>query len=154
VVTKAYGAYAGDKPLKPIDIERRQLGPYDVQIGIAYCGVCHSALHQVRSEWGDTIYPCVPDHDIVGHVSAVGNEAMKFKVGDTVSVSRIVDPCQRCLSCNDGLEQYCEHGFTGTYNCRTPDAPGHTLSAYSQQIVVKESSRASQRSSRRTPRSS
>jgi uncharacterized zinc-type alcohol dehydrogenase-like protein len=138
MVTKAYGAYAGDKPLEPIDIERRQPGRNDVQIEIAYCGVCHSDLHQVRSEWGGTIYPCVPGHEIVGHVSAVGSEVTKFKVGDTVGVGCMVDSCQRCISCDDGEEQYCEHGFTGTYNFPTPDAPGHTLGGYSQRIVVKD----------------
>jgi uncharacterized zinc-type alcohol dehydrogenase-like protein len=138
MVTKAYGAYAGDKPLEPIDIERRQPGRNDVQIEIAYCGVCHSDLHQVRSEWGGTIYPCVPGHEIVGHVSAVGSEVTKFKVGDMVGVGCMVDSCQRCISCDDGEEQYCEHGFTGTYNFPTPDAPGHTLGGYSQRIVVKD----------------
>jgi alcohol dehydrogenase (NADP+) len=138
MVTKAYGAYAGDKPLEPIDIERRQPGPNDVQIEIAYCGVCHSDLHQVRSEWGGTIYPCVPGHEIVGHVSAVGSEVTKFKVGDMVGVGCMVDSCQHCISCDDGEEQYCEHGFTGTYNFPTPDAPGHTLGGYSQRIVVKD----------------
>ena len=84
MVVKAYGAYAGDKPLEPIDITRREPGADDVQIAIAYCGVCHSDLHQVRSEWGGTVYPCVPGHEIVGHVTAVGANVSKFKVGDTV----------------------------------------------------------------------
>ena len=74
MTTKAYGAHAADKPLQPIDIARRAPGPQDVQIEIAYCGVCHSDLHTVRSEWGGTLYPCVPGHEIVGHVSAVGRE--------------------------------------------------------------------------------
>jgi uncharacterized zinc-type alcohol dehydrogenase-like protein len=136
MVTKAYGAYAGDKPLEPIDIERRQPGPHDVQIDIAYCGVCHSDLHQVRSEWGGTIYPCVPGHEIVGHVSAVGSEVTGFKPGDAVGVGCMVDSCRHCPACEEGLEQYCENGFTGTYNFPTPDAPGHTLGGYSQRIVV------------------
>ena len=138
MVVKAYGAYAGDKPLEPIDITRRAPGADDVQIAIAYCGVCHSDLHQVRSEWGGTVYPCVPGHEIVGHVTAVGANVSKFKVGDTVGVGCMVDSCQHCYACDDGLEQYCEHGFTGTYNSPTPDAPGHTLGGYSQQIVVKD----------------
>src|SRR6516165_3336940 len=133
---KAYGAYAGDKPLEPIDIERRQPGPHDVQIDIAFCGICHSDLHQVRSEWGGTIYPCVPGHEIVGHVSAVGGEVTKFKVGDTVGVGCLVDSCQHCHACEEGLEQYCENGFTPTYNGATKDPPGHTLGGYSQRIVV------------------
>ncbi|MDR6432088.1 NAD(P)-dependent alcohol dehydrogenase [Brucella pseudogrignonensis] len=138
MVVKAYGAYAGDKPLEAIDITRRAPGADDVQIAIAYCGVCHSDLHQVRSEWAGTVYPCVPGHEIVGHVTAVGANVSKFKVGDTVGVGCMVDSCQHCYACDDGLEQYCEHGFTGTYNSPTLDAPGHTLGGYSQQIVVKD----------------
>ncbi|OOG43488.1 NAD(P)-dependent alcohol dehydrogenase [Rhodanobacter sp. C05] len=136
MTTKAYGAHAADKPLQSIDIERRAPGPQDVQIDIAYCGVCHSDLHTVRSEWGGTLYPCVPGHEIVGHVSAVGNEVTGFKVGDTVGVGCLVGSCQHCAACDEGLEQYCENGFVGTYNGPTADAPGHTLGGYSQRIVV------------------
>lgn len=136
MTTIAYGAYAADKPLEPITIERRSTGAHDVQIDIAFCGVCHSDLHQVRSEWGGTIYPCVPGHEIVGRVSAVGGEVSKFAMGDLVGVGCMVDSCQHCPSCAKGLEQYCETGFTGTYNFPTPDAPGHTMGGYSQTIVV------------------
>ncbi|MDW2981563.1 NAD(P)-dependent alcohol dehydrogenase [Rhodanobacter sp. KK11] len=136
MTTKAYGAHAADKPLQPIDIARRVPGPQDVQIEIAYCGVCHSDLHTVRSEWGGTLYPCVPGHEIVGHVSAVGGEVTGFKVGDTVGVGCLVGSCQHCAACDEGLEQYCENGFVGTYNGPTKDAPGHTLGGYSQRIVV------------------
>ncbi|MES2173524.1 MAG: NAD(P)-dependent alcohol dehydrogenase [Pseudomonadota bacterium] len=135
---KAYGAYAADKPLEAITIERRPVGAHDVQIAIAYCGVCHSDLHQVRSEWDGTLYPCVPGHEIVGHVTAVGDHVAKFKVGDTVGVGCMVDSCQSCASCDEGLEQYCETGFVGTYNGPTADAPGHTLGGYSQSITVKD----------------
>jgi uncharacterized zinc-type alcohol dehydrogenase-like protein len=134
----AYGAYAADKPVEPITIERRTPGPNDVQIDIAYCGVCHSDLHQIRSEWSGTIYPCVPGHEIVGRVSAVGSDVTKFAVGDVVGVGCMVDSCQHCHSCAEGVEQYCENGFTGTYNSPTPDAPGHTLGGYSQSIVVSD----------------
>jgi alcohol dehydrogenase (NADP+) len=134
--TKAYGAPAADKPLAPMSIERRAPGPRDVQIAIAYCGVCHSDLHTVRGEWGGTRYPCVPGHEIVGHVTAIGAEITRFKVGDTVGVGCLVGSCQDCLSCAQGLEQYCEKGFVLTYNGPTKDAPGHTLGGYSQQIVV------------------
>lgn len=136
MLTKAYGAHAADQPIQAIDIQRRAPGPHDVQIDIAYCGVCHSDLHTVRSEWGGTRYPCVPGHEIVGHVSAVGAQVSRFKVGDTVGVGCMVDSCQHCASCADGLEQYCENGFVGTYNGATADAPGHTLGGYSQRIVV------------------
>jgi uncharacterized zinc-type alcohol dehydrogenase-like protein len=138
MTVKAYGANAADKPLQSMDITRRTPGPRDVQIEIAYCGVCHSDLHTVRSEWGGTKYPCVPGHEIVGHVSAVGNEVRGFKVGDTVGVGCLVGSCQHCAACDEGLEQYCENGFVGTYNGPTPDAPGHTLGGYSQRIVVDE----------------
>jgi len=135
---QAYGAHAADKPLEPIAIERRAPGPHDVQIDIAYCGVCHSDLHQVRSEWDGTLYPCVPGHEIVGHVSAVGDAVTKFKLGDTVGVGCMVDSCQHCHACDEGLEQYCETGFVSTYNSPTADAPGHTLGGYSQRIVVND----------------
>ena len=136
MTTKAYGAHVADKPLQSLDIERRAPGPQDVQIEIAYCGVCHSDLHTVRSEWGGTLYPCVPGHEIVGHVSAVGGEVTGFKLGETVGVGCLVGSCQHCAACDEGLEQYCENGFVGTYNGPTKDAPGHTLGGYSQRIVV------------------
>ena len=138
MATKAYGATAADQPLEPITIERREPGPRDVQIAIAYCGVCHSDLHQVRAEWEGTLYPCVPGHEIVGHVTAVGGEVTRHKVGDTVGVGCLVQSCQHCGSCAEGLEPYCENGFTLTYNSPTADAPGHTLGGYSEQIVVDE----------------
>lgn len=133
----AYGAHAGDQPLVPMQIPRRSPGPHDVQITIAYCGVCHSDLHQVRAEWAGTLFPCVPGHEIVGRVSAVGEAVQGFKPGDLVGVGCIVDSCRRCDECGDGLENYC-NAMVGTYNGATPDAPGHTLGGYSQQIVVHE----------------
>jgi uncharacterized zinc-type alcohol dehydrogenase-like protein len=136
--TSAYGATAADKPLTHLTIDRRELGPHDVQIEIAFCGVCHSDLHQTRSEWQGTLYPCVPGHEIVGHVSAVGAGVTRFGVGDAVGVGCMVDSCQRCPSCAEGLEQYCETGNTLTYNSPTGDPPGHTLGGYSERIVVDE----------------
>ncbi|HET9510375.1 MAG TPA: NAD(P)-dependent alcohol dehydrogenase [Sphingomonas sp.] len=138
MATLAYGAQTADQPVAPMTIERRAPNADDVQIDILYCGVCHSDLHQVRSEWDGTLYPCVPGHEIVGRVSAVGDQVTKFAVGDIVGVGCMVDSCQACPSCDDGLEQYCETGFVGTYNGPTPDAPGHTLGGYSQRIVVKD----------------
>jgi uncharacterized zinc-type alcohol dehydrogenase-like protein len=138
MTVKAYGAPAAHQPLVPLDIARRAPGPHDVQIEIAFCGVCHSDLHTVRAEWGGTVYPCVPGHEIVGTVSAVGGDVTAFKVGDTVGVGCMVDSCQHCASCAEGLEQFCENGFTGTYNAPTPDAPGHTLGGYAQRIVVSD----------------
>jgi uncharacterized zinc-type alcohol dehydrogenase-like protein len=136
MTTKAYGAHAADTPVEALVIERRAPGATDVQVDIAYCGVCHSDLHTVRSEWPGTLYPCVPGHEIVGHVSAVGDAVSGFKVGDTVGIGCLVGSCQQCAACNDGLEQYCEKGMVLTYNGPTPDAPGHTLGGYSQRIVV------------------
>jgi uncharacterized zinc-type alcohol dehydrogenase-like protein len=139
MTTPAYGAQAADKPLEPMQIERRATGPRDVQIEIAYCGVCHSDLHTVRSEWGGTLYPCVPGHEIVGRVSAVGDQVSRFEVGETVGVGCMVDSCRQCPSCQDGEEQYCTGGgFVATYNGQTEDVPGHTLGGYSSRIVVDE----------------
>jgi uncharacterized zinc-type alcohol dehydrogenase-like protein len=138
MTTITYGAHAADKSLEPISIERRIPGEHDVQIEIDFCGVCHSDLHQVRSEWGGTIYPCVPGHEIVGRVSAVGGAVTKFQIGDLVGVGCMVDSCQHCASCDEGLEQYCENGFVATYNAPTADAPGHTLGGYAQRIVVSD----------------
>src|SRR3954470_22563652 len=103
----AFAAFDPTSPLGPHELERRQPGPRDVQIEIAYCGVCHSDLHTVRSEWGGTRYPCVPGHEIVGHVTAVGAEVSKFREGDTVGVGCLVGSCRHCRACDEGLEQYC-----------------------------------------------
>src|SRR5687767_1070892 len=135
---RAFGAHAADKPLEPLAIERRARGPNDVQTESAYCGVCHSDLHTVKSEWPGTRYPCVPGHQIVGHVSAVGRAVEAFKVGDTVGVGCLVNSCRTCASCKEGLEQFCEKGATQTYNSPTADPPGHTLGGYAQRIVVDE----------------
>ncbi|MGH8125170.1 MAG: NAD(P)-dependent alcohol dehydrogenase [Rhodanobacteraceae bacterium] len=135
--TPAYATHAADKPLGPHGIERRSPGTHDVAIDILYCGVCHSDLHTTRNEWGGTKYPCVPGHEIVGNVSAVGREVGKFKVGDTVGVGCMVDSCGHCESCKAGEENYCENGFTGTYDGKLADG-GHTFGGYSTQIVVDE----------------
>lgn len=137
MTVKAYGAYASDKPLEPMDIARRAPGPHDVQIDIAYCGICHSDLHTVRAEWAGTKFPCVPGHEIVGRVSTVGAEVTGFRPGDLVGVGCMVDSCRHCDECASGLENYCDR-MVGTYNSRSPDPPGHTLGGYSQQIVVDE----------------
>lgn len=134
---RAYGAHAGDKPLEPMEITRRAPGPQDVRIQIAYCGICHSDLHQVRAEWSGTHFPCVPGHEIVGRVTAVGQHVSRFRSGDLVGVGCIVDSCQHCAECEAGLENYCD-GMIGTYNFPTPDEPGWTLGGYSQEIVVHE----------------
>ncbi|MBW8898388.1 MAG: NAD(P)-dependent alcohol dehydrogenase [Massilia sp.] len=137
MTVKAYGALAADKPLESLTITRRAPGPHDVQIEIAYCGVCHSDLHTVRAEWAGTQYPCVPGHEIVGRVSAVGAHVKGFREGDVVGVGCMVDSCRHCADCEAGLENYCD-AMVGTYNGPTADAPGHTLGGYSERIVVHE----------------
>ncbi len=135
---KAYGAQSATSPLAPLDIERRALAADDVRIDILYCGVCHSDLHTARNEWKNTLYPSVPGHEIVGRISAVGSNVTQFKVGDLAGVGCMVDSCGHCHPCVDGEEQYCEFGFTGTYN--GPAFGGeNTYGGYSQQIVVKQS---------------
>lgn len=132
-----YAAANAESPLAPFRFERRTPGPQDVQIEIHYCGVCHSDLHTARNEWNNTLYPSVPGHEIVGRVSAVGDQVQSFKVGDVAGVGCMVDSCQSCASCAEGLEQYCENGFTGTYN--GPVAGGeNTFGGYSSKIVVNE----------------
>ena len=135
MTTQAWGAHAADQPLQGLTIHRREVGAQDVRIDIDFCGLCHSDIHQVRSEWAGTKYPCVPGHEIVGRVTAVGGEVTGFKPGDLVGVGCIVDSCGECAECGDGLENYCDR-MVGTYNGPTADAPGHTLGGYSQQIVV------------------
>src|SRR6201995_5424220 len=117
--TKAYAAQSATTPLAPWSLERREPTPHDVQIDILFCGVCHSDLHTVRNEWGgSTVYPAVPGHEIIGRVTAAGDQVSKFRQGDRVGVGCMVDSCQVCNPCKSGLEQYCEKGMTGTYNGR------------------------------------
>ena len=137
--TLAYAATASTAPLAPFSIERRAPGDGDVAIDILYCGVCHSDLHTARNEWNNTLYPCVPGHEIVGRVTAVGFRVKKFKLGDTVGVGCLVDSCMHCQPCTDGLEQYCDKGFTGTYNGPLFGGGENTFGGYSTHIVVRES---------------
>ena len=138
IKAKAYAAQDARSALAPFEIERRVPGPEDVQIQILYCGVCHSDLHTARNEWNNTLYPSVPGHEIVGRVVAVGDKVRNFKFGDLAGVGCMVDSCGHCASCEEGEEQYCENGFTGTYN--GPVFGGeNTYGGYSQTIVVKES---------------
>lgn len=137
-MTKAigYAALAADRPLTYYEFNRREPTATDVEIEIAYCGVCHSDLHQARNEWGGTIFPCVPGHEIVGHVTRVGAQVTRYKVGDTVGVGCMVDSCRTCPSCEAGHEQYCDSGFVGTYNGTDKHSNGVTYGGYSNRIVV------------------
>ena len=136
---KAFGTKAADAPLAQLNIPRRSPNPHDVEIEILYCGVCHSDLHTARNEWHGTVYPCVPGHEIVGRVMSVGVHVKKFKVGDHAAVGCMVDSCRDCQYCQDGLEQYCEAGNTGTYNSPDVHLGGHTFGGYSESVVVDES---------------
>ena len=136
--TAAYAAASAGAALAPWSIERRAPGAHDVQIEIAYCGVCHSDIHQARGEWGGGIFPMVPGHEIVGHVGAVGNAVTRFKVGDAVGVGCFVDSCRECASCRDGVEQYCSNGMTVTYNGYERGTQTPTHGGYSTRVVVDE----------------
>lgn len=135
---KAYGTVAADKPIGPLTIKRRSVGAKDVEIDILFCGICHSDLHTARNEWGGTVYPSVPGHEIVGKVVAVGNGVSRFKVGDLAGVGCLVDSCRTCEQCQHGYEQYCENGFTGTYNGVDKHIGGRTFGGYSESVVVDE----------------
>ena len=134
--TNAYAAQNATTPLAPFSFERRKLGKGDVQIEILFCGVCHSDLHTVRSEWSSTTYPCVPGHEIVGRVVKVGKDVNNFKEGDTVGVGCMVDSCRACANCKDNLEQFCEKGTIFTYNSPDKHTGGITYGGYSESIVV------------------
>ena len=137
IKTQGFAALTAKDALAPFSFERREPGPQDVQIDIEYCGVCHSDLHTARNEWHMTQFPCVPGHEIVGRVVAVGAEVTGFKVGDLAGVGCMVGSCKHCASCNEGLEQYCENGFVGTYN--GPLFGGeNTFGGYSDKIVVRQ----------------
>ncbi|HKZ12691.1 MAG TPA: NAD(P)-dependent alcohol dehydrogenase [Solirubrobacterales bacterium] len=134
--TSAFGATAADQPLTPLAIERREPGPRDVAIDILYCGVCHSDLHFVRGEWDNESWPIVPGHEIVGRVSAVGEEVEGFAVGDLAGVGCMVDSCRTCSACEEDLEQFCENGNTLTYGSVEPQTGGTTQGGYSTAVVV------------------
>ncbi len=136
--THGYAAFDPQSPLGPYDFERRTPGPRDVSIEILFCGVCHSDLHTARSEWGGAKYPVVPGHEIVGRVTAVGSEVTRYREGELVGVGCMVDSCQHCAGCDEGLEQYCLNGFTGTYDGIEKETGRTTQGGYSDRIVVDE----------------
>jgi uncharacterized zinc-type alcohol dehydrogenase-like protein len=136
--SKGYGATSADKPLHQLEFQRRDPGPHDVQIEILYCGVCHSDLHTVRDEWGNTVFPVVPGHEIIGRVARVGSHVTRHLENDIVGVGCMVDSCQRCDACAENLEQYCENGFVGTYNGEEMHTGGMTYGGYANNIVVHE----------------
>lgn len=136
--TRGYATKNPTSALEPFDFERREPGAQDVLIEILYCGVCHSDIHQARDEWGGSLYPMVPGHEIVGRVAQVGSAAKKFKVGDLAGVGCFVDSCRTCPSCKEGEEQFCETHLALTYNGMESDQKTPTFGGYSSQIVIDE----------------
>jgi uncharacterized zinc-type alcohol dehydrogenase-like protein len=136
--TRGYATTGPKAQLEPFNFERRELEAKDVLIEILYCGVCHSDIHQARDEWGNSIFPMVPGHEIVGRIVAVGAEVSRFKEGDIAGVGCFVDSCRVCRNCKDGEEQYCENHLVSTYNGTEKDEKTPTYGGYSSQIVVDE----------------
>ena len=134
-----YAVHQPTDALAPFAFDRREVGPADIKIDIAFCGVCHSDIHQARGEWGNSVYPMVPGHEIVGRVSAVGDKVTKFKVGDLAGVGCMVDSCRTCPNCREGLEQYCDNHVSFTYNGTYQDRKSLTFGGYSNNIVLPES---------------
>ena len=134
---KAYGTEASDAAIEPLQIDRREVTPKDVEIEILYCGVCHSDLHFARNDWGFSVYPVVPGHEIVGKVVKVGEGVSNFKAGDVVAVGCLVDSCRTCGNCKKDLEQYCPE-WVGTYGGHDKHLDLPTFGGYSESIVVDE----------------
>ena len=136
--TPAYAAKAAKAPIEPYEIIRREPGAHDVLIEILYCGICHSDIHQARDEWGGSIFPMVPGHEIVGIVVKTGGHVTKWKIGDTVGVGCFIDSCRECEACLEGEEQFCEEGMSATYNGYERDGKTPTYGGYSTRITVNE----------------
>jgi uncharacterized zinc-type alcohol dehydrogenase-like protein len=136
--TRGYAAKTPTSPLEPFLFERREPGPRDVVVDILYCGICHSDIHQARDEWGGSLFPMVPGHEIVGRVVRVGSEVTRFSVGELAGVGTILDSCRVCENCREGLEQYCTDRPVWTYNATERDGKTPTYGGYSNQIVVDE----------------
>ena len=134
--SRGYAAASARSPLSPFAFDRRAPGPKDVHIENLFCGVCHSDLHQARDEWGNSTFPMVPGHEIIGRVRQVGSEVTRFKAGDLAGVGCMVDSCRHCAECREGLEQLCQNTITFTYNGPDPILGGSTYGGYSDQIVV------------------
>ncbi len=139
IKAKGYAVHNATDKLARWEFERREVRPNDVQIEILYCGICHSDIHQARSEWGAARYPMVPGHEIVGRITAVGSAVTKFKVGDLAGIGCMVDSCRECDSCRVGSEQLCENGLiVFTYNSLEKDRKTLAQGGYSDVIVCDE----------------
>ncbi|HEX7847562.1 MAG TPA: NAD(P)-dependent alcohol dehydrogenase [Chitinophagaceae bacterium] len=138
ISSKAYAAQAASEELKPFSFTRRTPRPHDVLVDILYCGVCHSDLHFIRNDWGMSLYPLVPGHEIVGRVKEVGNHVKKYKAGDLVGIGCMVDSCRECDNCKSDLEQYCTNMPTFTYSMPERHGDGITYGGYSNMITCDE----------------
>lgn len=138
ISTKAYGTSSPTTPLGAMTIKRREPRPQDIQIEILYCGICHSDIHQARNEWQNTVFPCVPGHEIIGRVIKAGRNVKNFKEGDIAGVGCLVDSCRTCPNCEAGLEQFCDNTATFTYNGEDRVSGGVTFGGYSETVVVDE----------------
>ena len=136
--SNAYAALSATTPLEPFVLERRAVGPHDVLIEIEFCGVCHSDIHQARGEWGNSVFPMVPGHEVVGRIVEKGAKVSQFSLNDAVGVGCFVDSCRSCSSCSKGLEQYCSGHVSFTYNGTEQDKVTPTHGGYSSHIVVDE----------------
>lgn len=136
--TKGYAALSAGSELVPYEFDRRAVGAHDVELDIKYAGICHSDIHQAREEWGPSIFPMVPGHEIAGVVTSVGASVTKFKVGDHIGVGVFIDSCRTCEQCQKGLQQYCENGMTGTYNGYERDGVTVAMGGYSDRFVINE----------------
>lgn len=136
--TKGFAALAKRKPLEPFTFSRRAIGEHDIGFEILFSGICHSDIHQAREEWGPSIFPMVPGHEIVGRVTQIGSSVSKFNVGDLIGVGVFVDSCGNCDNCNRGMEHFCREGMTGTYNSLERDGKTIAFGGYSNYFVIKE----------------
>jgi len=135
---KAYGTASAETPLNEMVIDRRVVQAHDVEFEVLYCGICHSDLHQIKNDFGGTLFPIVPGHEIVGRVTAVGDHVKNFKIGDLAGVGCIVDSCGHCEYCEDGIEQFCDEGVTFSFNSADKISGGHTFGGFSKTYVCNE----------------
>lgn len=136
--TKAYGKESVTQPLHEMLINRRAIQAHDVEFEVLYCGICHSDLHQIKNDFGATLWPIVPGHEIVGRVTAIGEHVKKFNIGDLVGVGCIVDSCGHCEFCDEGIEQFCDEGVTFSFNSIDKVSGGHTFGGFSKTYVCNE----------------
>lgn len=138
IKVKAFGTNSSNDELAEMVINRRKVQAHDVEMEILYCGICHSDLHQIKNDFGATLFPIVPGHEILGRVTAIGEHVSKFSIGDLVGVGCIVDSCRHCESCEEGVEQFCDEGVTFSFNSVDKVSGGHTFGGFSNTYVCDE----------------